>query len=83
MLTIMASKTVMAAMDSITTTARGTIMGSCLPLMATSISSPEVFTVCCFVKIEGVGFTWARSRMGKPSLMPPRMPPAWLVYLTI
>ena len=76
-----ASKSVIAAMDSTTTTALGTMTGSCLPLMEMVISSPSLLTVSCWEKMEGVGFIWARRRICEPSLMPPSIPPAWLVDL--
>ena len=52
-----ASAMVSAAIASTTTTARGTMMGSCRPLMDTSMFSPCLLTVSCGEKIDGVGFT--------------------------
>ena len=49
-----------AAMASTTTTARGTMTGSCLPCMESSISFPSEVTVCCGRAIDGVGLTAAR-----------------------
>ena len=36
-----------AIMDSTTTTARGAIIGSCLPFISISVSSPDLLTVLC------------------------------------
>ena len=74
-----ASAIVIAAIASTTTTARGTIIGSWRPLMEISISSPDLFTVCCVAAIEGVGFMAALKISGEPSVMPPRVPPEWFV----
>ena len=75
------SAIVTAVMDSTTTTARGTMTGSCLPWMEISISSPDSFTVCCVFAIEEVGFTAARRISLAPSLIPPSVPPEWFVSL--
>ena len=77
------STNVTAAIDSTTTTARGTIIGSWRPEISISIFSPEVFTVFCGCEMEGVGFIAARKMIGLPSLRPPRIPPLWLVCLVI
>lgn len=66
----------MAAIDSTTTTALGTIIGSCLPLIFTVIASPDLFTVCCVLAMDGVGLKAARKTISEPSLIPPRIPPA-------
>ena len=68
-------------MDSTTTTARGTITGSCLPEMVISVLSPFLFTVCWGCEMEGVGLTAARRISLDPSLSPPSVPPEWLVFL--
>ena len=47
MLENMASTRVMAAIDSTTTTALGTITGSWRPLISMEIFSPVLVTVCC------------------------------------
>ena len=70
-----------AAMDSTTTTARGTMMGSWRPWMEISISSPDWFTVCWGAAMDGVGLKAARKIRSDPSLIPPRTPPEWLVRL--
>ena len=77
------SASVRAVMASTTTTARGTMTGSCLPWMEMSISSPASFTVCCVAAMEGVGLTAARNIRSEPSLMPPKVPPEWLVFFTV
>ena len=63
-------------------TARGTMIGSWRPLMLTSISSPSLLTVCWGAAMDGVGLIAARRIMSLPSLIPPKIPPAWLVVLT-
>ena len=68
-----------AAIASTTTTARGTMIGSWRPLILMSISSPDLFTVCCVDAIEGVGLIAARKMRGDPSLIPPSVPPEWFV----
>ena len=70
-----ASAIVMAAIDSTTTTALGTIIGSCRPFIEISMFSPDLVTVCCVLAIEGVGFIAALSISGEPSVMPPSVPP--------
>ncbi len=70
-----ASRITRAAIDSTTTTARGTMMGSWRPFMRTSIGSPRRFTVSWTEAIDGVGLKAARKMMGAPSLSPPVMPP--------
>ena len=77
------SRIVIAAMDSTTTTARGTMTGSWRPLMIISVFSPSLVTVDCGCEMDGVGFTAARKMILLPSLIPPRTPPAWLVSLVI
>ncbi len=69
----------MAAMDSTTTAARGPIIGSWRPLMLMSIFSPDLFTVLCVLAIDGVALKYAVRRISEPSLIPPRIPPAWLL----
>ena len=48
--------------------------------MEISIFSPSLLTVSCTAEIDGVGLTAARNTMLLPSLMPPKTPPAWLVF---
>ena len=45
---------VIAAIDSTTTTARGPMIGSCLPRIDTSIFSPDLLIVFCLLAIDGV-----------------------------
>ena len=73
------SATVRAAMDSMTTTALGTMIGSCRPFTESSTSSMKVLTVCCTEEIDGVGLMAARKQTVLPSLIPPSVPPEWLV----
>ena len=47
--------------------------------MAMVISSPASFTVCWGLEMEGVGLKPALIRMVLPSLIPPRIPPLWLL----
>ena len=77
------SASVSAVMDSTTTTARGTMIGSCLPLIEISISSLSIFTVDWGRAMEGVGLMAARTISSEPSLIPPRTPPEWLVLFII
>ena len=83
MLIMRRSASARAAMASTTTTARGTMTGSCLPCMESSISFPSEVTVCCGRAIDGVGLTAARKIRVLPSLKPPRVPPEWLVLFRI
>ena len=80
MLPSMASRVTRAAMDSTTTTALGTIMGSWRPLIEISIFSPWRFTVYWIAATDGVGLKAARIRIGAPSLIPPVIPPEWFVF---
>ena len=60
------SNIVMAVIASTTTTALGTIIGSCLPLIFTKMSSPDLFTVFCSLKIDGVGLKYALKSTSLP-----------------
>ena len=71
-------------MASITTTARGRMQTSCLPLTAKSaFSSVFMLTVLWFRAIEAIGLTATRKTTGMPLLIPPSMPPALLVSVDI
>ena len=70
-----------AAIVSTTTTALGTMIGSWRPLMLMPISSPLLLTVLCSAAIDGVGLNAARNTTSLPSVIPPKMPPAWFVAL--
>lgn len=83
MLHISISTSVIAAMDSTTTTARGTMTGSWRPFTEICLLPPSFVMVDCSLEIEGVGLTDTRKKMSLPSLMPPRIPPEWLVSLMI
>lgn len=72
-----------AVMASTTTTALGTITGSCRPVMVIAVFSKALVTVFCSCPIEGVGFIAALKITGEPSLIPPRIPPEWLDSLKI
>ncbi len=62
---------------SATTTARGTIQGSCRPVTTTVAAAPVArFTVCCGRAIDEVGFTTSRATSGIPVVNPPRIPPS-------
>lgn len=79
--TISISSKETATIVSTTTTALGTITGSCLPFISISLSFPSLFTVCCSCAIDGVGFTAALNTILLPSLIPPKIPPALFVFL--
>ena len=72
-----------AHIDSTTTTALGTIIGSCLPFIVISSFSLFLFTVSCFNDMDGVGLNAARITISLPSEIPPSIPPALLDSLTI
>ena len=74
---------VIADIASTTTTALGTMTGSCLPLMETLISSLLLLTVVCSFNIEGVALKLALIMISLPSLMPPSIPPAWFEHLVM
>lgn len=78
MLHISISTSVIAAMDSTTTTARGTMTGSWRPFTEICLLPPSFVMVDCSLEIEGVGLTDTRKKMSLPSLMPPRIPPEWI-----
>ena len=52
---------VTAAIASTTTTALGTITGSCLPLISISVCSPDLVTLLCLAATDGVGLNAALS----------------------
>jgi len=66
-----------------TTTALGTITGSCLPFISSFTSSLTAFTVSCSIAIDGVGFIAAFIMIGEPSLIPPKIPPDIFVFFLI
>ena len=66
---------VSAAIDSTTTTARGTITGSCRPVIVRETGFPSLSTVSCALEMEGVGLMATRKTSGAPSLIPPNVPP--------
>lgn len=70
-----------AAMDSTTTTALGTMMGSWRPWMEISISSPDWFTVCWGAAMDGVGLKAAPEDQVGAVADTARTPPEWLVRL--
>ena len=56
------------------------MQGSCRPWITSSAFSPaDRLTVRWGWAMDGVGFMAVRRTMGIPLVMPPRMPPAWLV----
>ncbi len=66
-----------AAAASTTTTALGTMHGSCLPSILMVVSSIFVrSTVRCSLAMDAVGLKATRNSMGMPLLMPPSTPPA-------
>ena len=68
-----------AAIASTTTTALGTMTGSCRPFMRISRSAPSLSTVRWAADTEGVALNAALTTTGDmPSLMPPRIPPELL-----
>ena len=75
------SKITEATIASTTTTALGTITGSCRPFISISILSPVLLMVCCRLAMDGVGFTAALTIISLPSLIPPSIPPALFVIL--
>ena len=65
---------------STTGTARGTIQGSWRPWISRGASRcSESDTLSCRRAMEAVGFTAARNTTGMPVVMPPKIPPWWLV----
>ena len=67
-------------MLSITTTARGTMQGSCRPAISkTAFSRLATSTVRCARAMDGVGLIAARKITGIPLVMPPVTPPLWLL----
>ena len=66
-------------MDSTTTTARETMIGSCLPWMDDSWQAPSRPSIVWVWAIEGVGLKDARKNTVVPSLIPPKIPPLWFV----
>ena len=70
----------MAAAASKQGTARGTMQGSWRPWITKVVFSPrDRDTLSWGWPMEGVGFTAAWKTRGMPLVMPPRIPPAWLV----
>ena len=75
--------TAIAAAASITGTARGTMHGSCLPLISSSAFSPFCkSTVFCFCAMDGVGLIAALEIIGIPSVIPPKIQPQLFVSVT-
>ncbi len=66
-------------MASTTTTALGTITGSWRPWISISFSFPSLVTLRWRRAMEGVGLMAALNTTAEPSLIPPKIPPAWLV----
>ena len=59
------------------------MQGSCRPWITSSVSAPaDRLTVRWGRAMDGVGFMAVRRTRGMPLVMPPRMPPAWLVSVT-
>ena len=71
------------AKTSTTTTARATTIGSWRPLISMAMFSPSLLMVCWEAATDGVGLKPARTTISLPSLIPPKIPPAWLVSLTM
>ena len=70
----------MAVIASTTATARGTMHGSCLPLMDIAVSFISWRSmVCCSFDMDGVGLNATLNVKGIPSLMPPHTPPMLLL----
>ena len=78
-----ASARTRAVMHSTTTTARATTIGSWRPLISMAMFSPSLLIVCWEAATDGVGLKPARTTISLPSLIPPKIPPAWLVSLTM
>ena len=70
----------MATAASMTGAARVTMQGSCLPLMTSGSTLRSTrFRVICSLEIDAVGLMAARTMMGMPLVMPPKIPPLLLV----
>ena len=67
-----------SAIASTTTTALGTITGSCLPLMVSSLLLPVLSTVCWGSEMDGVGFIAHLNTISEPSDIPPNIPPGMI-----
>src|SRR6266571_4425108 len=81
--TSMRSRTVIAAAFSTTGTARGTMQGSWRPVTTTFVGCiVSRSTDRCGLAIDAVGLTTTRNVTGMPSVIPPRIPPAWFVAVT-
>src|SRR6266704_841715 len=77
--TSMRSRTVIAAAFSTTGTARG----SWRPVTTTFVGCiVSRSTDRCGLAIDAVGLTTTRNVTGMPSVIPPRIPPAWFVAVT-
>ena len=76
------SRATQAAAASTQGTARTTMHGSCRP-GTTSVVSQFLArsTLCCGTLMDGVGLKAAQNTTGMPVVMPPRMPPHWLVFV--
>ena len=73
---IINSQSAIAKMLSSTTTARGTMHGSCRPAISkTAFSRLAMSIVRCACAMEGVGLIAARKITGMPLVMPPVIPP--------
>lgn len=66
------------AMAFNTGTMRGMALMSCRPPMVNGASVFSAVATSCSWAMEGMGLTAARSTIGAPLEMPPRMPPALL-----
>ena len=73
-------RTEIDAIDDTLVNARGTMQGSWRPCISKVVFSPrDRLTLSWGCAMEGVGFTATRNTRGIPLVIPPRIPPAWLV----
>ena len=68
-----------AESDSTMGTARGRTQGSCLPVTDTSTDSFCWFMVCWGICMDDVGLNVSVNCTVSPLLIPPTIPPLWLV----
>lgn len=74
---------VIAAIASTIGTARGNTHGSWRPRAFSVVSIPSMFTVSCSIKTVATGLNATLKKMSCPLLMPPYIPPEWLVRVSI
>ena len=73
----------MAALASTIGTARGKTQGSCRPRAFRVVSIPSMFTVSCSISTVATGLNATRKKISCPLLIPPWIPPEWLVRVSM